>query len=131
MQGLHLNLLVKELSNEPLNTEESNFLVNIADTLDQTVFGIDPVGLKTTLAADVHTDGNTDQALEEAVGYVDWIAAAIPQPHGSLALAAGPVMSNYEFKQPVADRLTDEAWRDLLAKKPPERPAWTASFMVR
>ena len=122
---------VKELSNEPLNNEETNFIRDIGVVLDQTVTGIDPVGLKTTLAADVHTDSNTMQALEEATGYVDWLAAVVPQPGGGLALAVGPVLSYYEFKQPAAARLTDEAWREMLARQAPARPAWAASFMGR
>lgn len=122
---------VKELSNQPLNDEEDSFVRNFGTVLDDTVSGIDPVGLKTTLAADVHTDGNTSQALEEAVGYVDWLVAVVPQTDGTLRLAVGPSFSYYEFKQPVSARLTDEAWREMLAKQKPARPGWTASFVGR
>ena len=119
---------VKELTIQPFNDEEDNFIRNFGTALDDTVSGIDPLSLKTTLAADVHTDGNTAQALEEAVGYVDWLVAVVPQADGSLWLAAGPSFSYYEFKQPASARLTDEAWRDLLARQKPGRPSWTASF---
>jgi hypothetical protein len=60
---------------------------------------------------------------------VDWLVAAAPQPGGPPALVAGPVLSYFEFKQPAAERLTDEEWREALQKRPPERPAWTASFV--
>jgi hypothetical protein len=42
----------------------------------------------------------------------------------------GPVLSYYEFKQPMNDRLTDEAWRELLdSPKKPERPRWYVPLM--
>jgi hypothetical protein len=41
----------------------------------------------------------------------------------------GAAFSYYEFKQPVSDRLTDEAWQKMLAdNKAPEAPSWTKSF---
>ena len=39
-------------------------------------------------------------------------------------LAAGPELSYYEFNHPMDDRLTDEAWREILASDPPPRPEW-------
>jgi hypothetical protein len=39
------------------------------------------------------------------------------------------MFSYYEFPHPMADRLTDEKWRELLSTKPPARPAWIADFM--
>lgn len=42
------------------------------------------------------------------VGKVDLIVVACPQPGGSAFLAAGPVLSYYEFKHPMDDRLADE-----------------------
>ncbi len=75
--------------------------------------------------ADVHTDGNSSQVLEEGVGQVDLIVVACPAPDGSVFLAVGPVLSYYEFKHPMSDRLTDEAWRDLLkSAEKPQRPTW-------
>jgi len=45
-------------------------------------------------------------------------------------LAAAPVLSYYEFKHPMSNRLTDEAWRELLdSPKKPERPRWYAPLM--
>ncbi|MCP4451475.1 MAG: DUF3160 domain-containing protein, partial [Planctomycetes bacterium] len=36
----------------------------------------------------------------------------------------------YEFKHPMSDRLTDEAWRDMLdSDSTPERPAWYRRLM--
>ncbi len=83
----------------------------------------------TTLVADVHTDSNTDSVLEEGVGYVKLVVAAYEIPGGHRVLGAGPVFSTYEFKWPMADRLTDEAWTNLLAgANCPAPPAWVGSF---
>jgi hypothetical protein len=76
----------------------------------------------------VHTDTNTNQVLEEATGYVRLIVVAYRQPDGSVVLGAGPVFSYYEFKQPMSQRLTDEAWREKLAEDPPDDPEWVDSF---
>jgi hypothetical protein len=43
-------------------------------------------------------------------------------------VALGGVFSYYEFKWPMDDRLTDEAWQEMSPL--PDRPAWTGSFIV-
>jgi hypothetical protein len=121
-------LSLKELRNEPLTAAESSYLGTIGRTLESTVSGLMPVGMKTTMVADVFTDPNSKHVLEEGSGYVDLVAVVLPAPDGSLYMALGPVFSYYEFKQPMSSRLTDEAWRELLTAQPPARPAWTSSF---
>ena len=85
--------------------------------------------MKTTLIADVHTDQNSKQVLEEGTGYVDLGVFVYRQPDGRLVAGAGPVLSYHEFKHPMSDRLTDEKWRELL-KKPdaPKQPEWTLAY---
>jgi hypothetical protein len=86
-------------------------------------------GMKTTLVADVHTDQNSKQVLEEGTGYVDMGVFVYRQPDGRLVLGAGPVLSYHEFKHPMNDRLTDEKWRVLLkGKDAPAAPEWTAAY---
>ena len=73
----------------------------------------------------MHTYPLEAQVVEEAVGKVDLIFVACPMPDGKAFLAVGPVLSYYEFKHPINDRLTDEAWRELLdSPERPERPGW-------
>jgi hypothetical protein len=70
-----------------------------------------------------------DQVLEAATGYLDRIYVVVPL-EGKLELAQGGVFSYYEFSQPRSDRLTDQDWRTMLEKKPPEAPAWTTNFIL-
>lgn len=118
----------KELRGEELAQEDYDFIKNFGDNLDGVIADVDDKAKKTTIIADVHTDGNTGQVLEEGVGYVDLIVVAYRLPDGRILIGAGPVMTYYEFKHPMADRLTDEAWRELLDTNPPERPEWISNF---
>jgi hypothetical protein len=118
----------KELANEELSEADYEFIKNFGDELNAVISEVDEKAKKTTIIADVHTDGNTGQVLEEGVGYVDLIVAAYKVPDGRILIGAGPVMSYYEFKQPMQDRLTDEKWREVLRVEPPERPEWYSNF---
>ena len=80
------------------------------------------------VVADVHTDPNSGQVLQEAVGDAFRIYVLVSSDGGTTATVGG-VFSYYEFKQPMSDRLTDEAWQ-AMDPKPPQ-PDWTASFIVK
>ncbi|MHA1934864.1 MAG: DUF3160 domain-containing protein, partial [Candidatus Thorarchaeota archaeon] len=46
-------------------------------------------------------------------------------------ITRGGTFSYYEFVQPMSDRLTDEAWRDMLDQGlAPSFPDWSESFIV-
>jgi hypothetical protein len=84
--------------------------------------------LNMALVADVHTGRST--ALEEGVGHSNEIVAVVPV-EGKLYLARGATLSYYEFTVPISNRLTDEAWKKMLAeKKEPVPPPWTHSFVT-
>lgn len=119
-----LNISLEELENEELSEEDYAFIRNFGEELENVVLGVETTGTKTTLVADVHTDSNTQKVLEEGVGYVDLILVAYKLPDNRILVGAGPVMSYYEFKQPMSDRLTDDEWRDILDKNPPQKPNW-------
>jgi len=120
----------KELAGEELEEWEYGFITDFAGNESA---GFDPDVKKTTLVADVLTDGNQPQeVLEEGTGNVDLIVVAYKVPDGRIVAGVGPVMSYYEFKQPIDQRLTDEAWRTMLAQgQTPSRPDWLESFYVR
>jgi hypothetical protein len=118
-----------ELKNEELTTDDYQFIKNFGDELEGTVGDVEVSAKKTTIVADVHTDANTGTVLEEGVGHVDILVIAYKLPDGRILIGAGPVMSQYEFKQPMQDRLTDEKWREILQANPPKRPEWTSTYV--
>ncbi len=80
------------------------------------------------VVADVHTAHPS--CLEEGVGHAGHIYVVVPI-EGKLYLTRGAVFSHYEFTWPVSDRLTDEAWQEMLAKKKaPKPPIWTKTFLT-
>ncbi len=79
--------------------------------------------------ADVATDP-MGAVLEEAVGRIFEIYV-VAEIEGQLVLTKGGVFSYYEFPWPMSDRLTDEAWREMLnTDQVPARPYWTESFLA-
>jgi len=119
----------QELENKELTQEDYDFIKNFGDELKGVIADVDDKARKTTIVADVHTDGNSGKVLEEGVGYVDLIVVAYKVPDGRVLIGAGPVMTYYEFKHPMADRLTDEKWRDdILKNNPPEKTEWNSNF---
>jgi hypothetical protein len=138
MENLLLTLKTvseKELRGEALSEVEILFIRRIGDRLEQlTTFSgtmedqmASEADERMAVIADVHTDPNSGQVLEEGVGDAFPIYVIVPA-EGGRALALGGVFSYYEFKQPLADRLTDEAWQAMDPR--PAQPAWTGSFIV-
>ena len=119
----------QELENKELSQEDYDFIKNFGKELNGVIADVEDKAKKTTIIADVHTDINTGQVLEEGVGYVDFVVVAYKVPDGRILIGAGPIMTYYEFKHPMSDRLTDEKWREMLSQNPPEKPEWTASFI--
>jgi hypothetical protein len=71
------------------------------------------------------------QAVEVATGRIDTILVIVPDDHGGFQIGIGGVYSYYEFLQPTTNRLTDEAWRAMLAQgSQPDRPAWESVFLA-
>ncbi len=125
----------KELSGETLSQEEYDIILNIGETLEALVAFSPQVAeqveseadARMAIVADVHTDVNSGLVLEEGVGDAFFIYAIVPV-EGQTMLAQGGVFSYYEFTQPMSDRLTDEAWQVMRPR--PDRPVWTAGFIV-
>ena len=128
-----LDISKKELENKPLEESDYDFIENfgsISANLIEIVSGgdVEPDALKSVMIADVHTDGNTKKVLEEGTGFIKTAIIAYKLPQGHIVLGMGPVFSYYEFKQPMENRLTDEAWREILETNPPDEPEWIENF---
>ncbi len=134
----------KELTNEPLTTEEYERIQWFGGELErltlQVVEGAEHASnwyeitnetdRNMACIADVHT--YFDSVLEVGVGPAYRIYVVVPHPDGGLQIAKGGVFSYYEFPWPAGDRLTDEKWQTLLAGgNAPAQPDWTDSFTVR
>ena len=127
---------VKELENTPLSDAEyediycfgkvmRNLVSKSGDPQNPAESDVDDMAI----IADVHTDSNTDQCLEEGVGYPLEVYVIVNEG-GIPRITRGAMFSYYEFLQPITDRLTDEEWRDMLTgDTPPVMPRWVDSFM--
>jgi hypothetical protein len=83
---------------------------------------------KMALVADVHTDPNTGEVLQVAVGNPCELYAVIPSK-GKNYLAVGACFSYYEFNRPMSERMTDKQWQELTDR--PAMPEWTRSFVTQ
>ena len=132
----------KELRNEPLSDEELRAIKAWGGSLENMMLSLNglmgdnsrswwDIQNKTdrsmALVADVHSA--MSDCLEEAVGNAAEIWVVVPYK-GTLVITRGATYTYYEFKQPAANRLTDEAWQEQLKQgKAPALPDWTRSFL--
>jgi len=127
-----LHIAEKELANQPLNKDDENWIKHFDGALKNACAGHKADAMKTTLIADVHTDQNSRQVLQEGTGRIRLIVVANRLPDGNIGLAVGPVFSYYEFRHPMQDRLTDERWREMLYKSDDQleanRPAFAQTY---
>ncbi len=125
-------LSIKELQNEELSTDEMKFIHHLGKELQKIVsfnYGAaewyqSEADKRTALIADVHTDPNSGNVLEVAVGNPFLIFVVVQDHSGQLYLTRGVTFSFYEFKQPYDQRLTDEEWQEMLETAPPSLPEW-------
>jgi len=129
----------KELTHKELSEAEYSLIRNIGDRLASLKRFPEEVMKKITsgtdekidLIADVHTDPNTKQVLEEGVGSPFNIYVIIDDGKG-YRLCRGGVFSYYEFKHPMKDRLTDEKWQEMGKNKTrPSQPDWVRTFTAK
>jgi hypothetical protein len=127
---------IKELEGTALSDEEYRLIERSGDLLGEIValptddWLTSDADEDMAVIADVHTDPNDGLVLEEGVGRPMVILVAV-EIGGQVILTRGAVFSYYEFTWPMDDRLTDEAWQEMLAQgEAPPLPDWTQSFVV-
>ncbi len=117
----------KELAGQKISDTERDFIAYWGATIENYTLAAadaDENGRKfldkqdAALVADVAT--GLGQVLEQATGRVNLIYVAV-EINGKVQLTKGAVYSQYEFKVPQSNRLTDEAWQKQLndGKAPP------------
>ncbi|HHX13337.1 MAG TPA: DUF3160 domain-containing protein [Clostridiales bacterium] len=116
---------IKELENETLSDEEYELIRSYGGQLEHFWFDVLKneknaddrsqllIDNPAALIADVATDPDSGQVLEEGTGMLNHIYVVVPID-GKLVLAMGSIFTCYEFPWPMSDRLTDEAWRAML-----------------
>ncbi len=120
----------RELGGDGLTDDDFDWLRDFRSQLARLNRAVNDDDQKTLLVADVHTDNNSMTVLEEGVGYLDFLIVKVKDGDGNWRYCVGPVFSYYEFTVPMSDRLTDEAWTDMLeAGDAPDRPRWTEDFL--
>ena len=128
----------KELEGRELTKQDYELIWNIGSILSSLKRFPPPIMEKITsgtdermdIIADVHTDVNTKQVLEEGVGSPFDVYVIVEDAMGR-RLCRGAVFSYYEFKHPMDDRLTDEKWQAMgKERQRPDQPPWTKTFIT-
>lgn len=126
----------KQRSGKPLVAAEAEELRSFGATLEHlTIAFMRPdeeryniVNEEVSLVADVFTGDAA--CLEAAIGRVFNLWVLHDRGAGT-RLYRGGVFSYYEFAQPIAERLTDKAWRDMIAaNRLPPLASWMRSHIV-
>jgi hypothetical protein len=108
------SISIKELDGRGPSAGDYAYLRSIGMHLEMLTGSAHSDGLQTTIIADVHTDSNSGEVLEEGVGFVDFLVVKVKKANGETAYVTGPIFTYYEFKHPLSNRLTDEEWTDML-----------------
>lgn len=127
LEGLRGVALAQE-AGRPLTFDERKLLERFGEELKQLAFNVsnlDEPPEDIAKAVDLATELAAGKCLETAVGRVFPIYVVVPSVYGPM-LCRGGVYSYYEFLHPLSERLTDEAWREIVARGGPEAEPWVA-----
>jgi hypothetical protein len=121
-----LDVALRESNGESLNASDYARIAAIPSALDSLTL---PADRDLALVAAVHIDIKNARILEQATGTIDDLYVVMREPGTSkMILTVGASIPHYEFAERVA--LSDASWRERLARNPPPRAPFTASFVV-
>ena len=140
-----LTMSQKELKNELLTDEEYELIRNYGGNLEHfwlEAFQDEGEDIRSgdfpaAIVTDIATDPN-GSCLEVGTGNPSTIYVVVPID-GELHICVGAVYSFYQFEQPLAERLTDSEWRQMMGIAVKEdgtynfdalvdAPEWTRSY---
>ncbi|MCB9540658.1 MAG: DUF3160 domain-containing protein [Myxococcales bacterium] len=134
-------LAKKEIEGRPFTRDEVKWLRDVGGVMEALFLGLEKSpdlmfgndqGRQqrgVTLVTDVYTNVTSNQVLQLGVGKLLDLFVVVPGPTGH-RVTQGGLFSFYAFRQPMSDRLTDEAWWQWLESGDvPALPAWTKSFV--
>ena len=130
LSKLFLNASIIELEGKTLDESMQEHIRNAALEVSAILSVASEKTQKAAIVADVHTDTNTEQVLEEGLGKFNVLVVVYADKDGNLYAVAGPVYNYFEFTQPMGQRLTDEEWREMLETSPLDPPEWTDNFAM-
>jgi len=126
----------KQLSGKPLSDPEKQLLKNYGLRIASLAYfelnssSSEKLLPWMSLVADVHCEHLWGEVLQVGTGGALPIYVVVPY-QGRQHLMVGGVYSYYEFRQPIGDRLTDDAWqRRFGCGDLPPLPSWASSFIV-
>jgi hypothetical protein len=142
MTGRLAGIAADELAGRPISEQDNDWLRYIGSTLESIWWATGERSSRSEPAAadqdaaiiadimrGLDPQTGLDQVIEIGTGFVDRIYVIVPDDQGGFHVASGGVYSYYEFPWPTGDRLTDEAWREMLrGGEAPDRPGWQATL---
>lgn len=126
-----------ELENRTLSDHDYALICNFGSTIEEMTTFPSEFGERyesdaddfMAVIADIHTDPNTNRALEVGVGH-PLVLYVIAPVEGVPTLTRGAMFAYHEFTRSLAEgRLTDEEWQALQSgPNAVDMPEWTGSF---
>ena len=148
MADQFLTITKKELTNELPTDDEFDLIRNYGGNLEHFWLetykeegdNVSPADFPAAIIADIATDPN-GSCLEVGTGNPSRIYVIVPID-GELHICQGAVYSFYQFEQPLSNRLTDNAWRQMMGialtddgtynyDSAVDQPAWTQSYRYK
>jgi hypothetical protein len=136
-----VDIAAVEAQDRPVSKADLAWIPAIPAELAQAVLlhtgsgdSVDEEELKMAIIADVYTNAELMKVLEVGVGIPYRIYVPLNDGQGGKRIAVGYVFNYYEFDHPMSDRMTDEAWKQLVYDSAPDldsyHPFWAKGIAL-